>query len=275
MLLGLALAIPAPAKALTLYGLDHHADRTVTLDPATGALTAVGSITPVASNPSALATAPDGTLYAADTGTDLLYVVDPGTGAFSVVGSFAYGNSVLNSTISAMTFIGSVLYGFDGITDTLVTIDTSTGQATQAGAPQPVSSQYSGNRISGMAWDGTTLYGTDPTSGTVNGTWVSIDVATGTISKLGTLSVTGPEALAYDPSTDTLYLAEARFDLFYTVDRSTGTLTLVGANGGGLGPNNTAIQGMSFAVPEPAPAVTLAAGLAAFLGRRRGRTAPR
>jgi hypothetical protein len=133
-----------------LFGTDASVGNLLTLDPATGMGTLVGpmGIGPVP----ALALDPTtGTMYAAPSnGNADLYRVDPGTGATSLLGStgLAIGDNFV--TVGDMAFSPEgTLYAAVNIaggsatgSDTLVTIDKTTGKATIIGpfvsvCPQP------------------------------------------------------------------------------------------------------------------------------------------
>lgn len=113
----------------------------------------------------------------------------------------------------------------------------------------------------GMAYDDThgILYATNYDDSGL----YTIDINTGVATYIGNTGVRCDlVGLAYDESTQTLYLNEADVtDSLYTVDVNTGVATLVGANG------HPWIDGLAW-LPEPSSLVLLALGALAGVRRR-------
>lgn len=136
------------ADGSTLYGIDRDSLEVVTIDPVTGASTATGVTAPSITTHTGLTAAPDGvTWYASSrdlvTGNTDLYRGDILTGVFTFVG-------VIDSTAIidiAMNAQGE-LYGHSIGTDSLYSIDTTTGQGTLIGP-----TGFDANFAQGMDFD--------------------------------------------------------------------------------------------------------------------------
>jgi len=110
----------------------------------------------------------------------------------------------------------------------LYSVDESTGDMTFIGASPD---------LSGLAWDGSTLYGASIT------TLYTIDPATGAGTVVGPLG--NPSglmiAIACDAAGD-IYGFDIGDDIFYSIDKGTGAATAIGA----MGPNFNYAQDMAF-----------------------------
>jgi hypothetical protein len=213
-----------------LYGVGSSS-RLYTINPNTGAATAVGSgFLPV----------PNGTEFGFDfnptidrirlvSDTDANYVLNPITGATQLVGTnLFYGAadpnvganpSIVGSAYTNSSPIGSTtqLYGIDSVLNLLVT------QANNAGTL---------GTVGPLGIDVTNLVGFD-IAGTANTAYLSANLGPADTSRL------------------------------YTVNLATGAATLVGELGGGL-----FVRDITVVVPEPA-SLGLIGGLALVLLRRR------
>ncbi|MCO6458330.1 MAG: Ig-like domain-containing protein [Pirellulaceae bacterium] len=143
----------------------------------TGATTFVGSSGAAVSTVHGLAFSPGGTLYASDTvgtGTSNLLTINPATGARSMAAT------INRDFVVGLDFSSAgVLYGSDNGTDTVITINTSTGAATTVG---PFGNSKGHNTI---AWVGVGAGDTTPPNvtgrvpapaATINTSSVQIDV---------------------------------------------------------------------------------------------------
>jgi Repeat of unknown function (DUF6923)/HYDIN/CFA65/VesB-like, Ig-like domain/IPTL-CTERM motif len=236
----LFLALPTHAtiigvQANSVYSIDEATAADVLLNANPGADALLG----------ALAKNSAGVLYGAGT-SNRLWTVDPVTGVLTQ-GPQLSGVAVDSGQIRALAFnAGDVLYAIQGnITSTppftLLTIDAATGVRTVVG---PVN-----GAIQGMEFSPTgTLYGWDVQGAGL----VIINPATGAVTDVNPAIGGGPEVqtLAFSPG-GVLYGAGG--SNLYTIDTTTGALTLVGAFNPPVG-----IPGMEFvAGAPPAPAVSL------------------
>ena len=251
----LVLIAAAPAaRASTLYGIDWSTGTLWNVNSSTGATTSIGSTSMI--EPVGIAFSPGGTLYGLDEQTNKLYTINENTGATTLV-----------TTISIFQLIeGDIAFGADGtlygIQDDhfgelqLFTIDTTTGATTDVGA---IISNITDNDLSAMAFDSSgNLWVYDQGASKL----YTVSTSTGAILTSVDLSVTGTgvtAGMSFDPATGTLYLATGvGTEDLYTVNTSTGVMTLVGTTGENL-------SGLAFApssVPEPSSwAMLLIGGL--------------
>ncbi len=212
-------AMPSPAgapAALDLLGATLTAT-TWQLDSGTGAGVVIGptGFTLI----QALARDASGTFWAA-TG-DSLITVDPTTGIGTLVAVLDFGGAA--HSVRGMAFVGSTLYvarsdADVSAIDELYTVDIATGVATLVG-----SLGYSGVQGLETAPDGV-LYGWDILDGLL-----TVDPATGVATDVNA-SVGGTgfvQGIAFHPDGS---LFGAR-DEVYTIDRVTGTFSVVGSGG--------------------------------------------
>jgi hypothetical protein len=237
-----------------------------------------------------------------DTGVTALIGIatQPGSGqlfSLTTYGSTPWANSLLTLSLSTGTpsLTGStglasigegdlafqpstgVLYGvqaFVGGIETLFTVNSTTGAATIVGSIGQVTDF---GDYSALAFESTgTLY-TINNEAIVNGHVTSLldtlDPNTGAISSRVPLSVSlgNSVGLAFDPVTGTAYVADGDLGTnnLYTLDTTTGVLTLVGPLGVPYG-----LSGLAFVpVPEPSsPALaTIAAAALSLISCRRRR----
>lgn len=175
------------------------------------------------------AAAPAPTLFGAtSTCPSKLYSIDPTTGAATLIGSVVASGPTNICYISAMDFDPTtrILYaqGYaDGTTGVLVTIDPTTGAATEVG---PSVGSAGGGEIADMSFrsDGA-LYAMAGGGGLGNVPVYTIDKSTGAVTVLGGSNTSGSgNGIAFSPS-DVLFHANGT-DL-HTLDQTTGAATLV------------------------------------------------
>lgn len=239
------------ARGGTLYG--NSLDGTLyQIDPATGAAT--GGISTGLTSLLGIAFNSSGTLFGLTTLTgtptaNALYQINPATGVSSLVGETGLsnifeGDLAFNST--------GTLYGIQDASGTdsreLFAIDTTTGHATIVGSISTMNSDYSGlafdssGKLFALDTQNSLLVELDPLTAAVIAT-VSIDLTLGDVA-----------GLTFDPATGQAYVADGGVggtNSLYTLDVTTGALTLVGVTGVPGG-----IAGLSFgptaaAIPEP------------------------
>ena len=160
---GQTLAGMAVANGLLFATSYHTANGTLfTVNPATGALTSVGTATGIDYDDFGATTSG---LYVVGTNSDL-YSIDPSTGAATLIGPTGLSLGFVRS----LSDDSNTLYFSDGLD--LYTLNTSTGAATQVGA--------FGDSVgmSVMVMEGGILYGADYTNNTVD----TINVSTGVAS---------------------------------------------------------------------------------------------
>lgn len=182
-----------------LYGSSANqpastAGRLVTIDPATGLVTPIGSfnlaaggtMTDLAFDPTT------DTLYGiSSNGGANLYTINTATGQPTLVGSS--GLSFTNGGGLAIDSTG-VIYGTPlSPTDTFGTYDKTTGAYTNIANP----TLPNGRGFDALSFDGSTLYGTE--AGTASHL-VTIDTTTGAVTDLGATAAQFMDALAVRPA---------------------------------------------------------------------------
>ena len=231
-----ALALPSAAAAQApppvLYAATGQdtPSQLYTVDPQTGATTAVG---PIGFAVTGLAVDPTtAILYGATTPLDptqpeTLITVDRATGAGTVVGSFGH-------IVADMDFNSAgELFGWSENVDDLVSIDKATGAATVVG------NSGRSTRGSGMSFDIQDVLYILPNND--NGPYFTVDTATGGLTQVGTLSNGPPPAASPIPGASfacdrrTFYAVDNNFgstpvDLI-TVDVASGVISTVGSTG--------------------------------------------
>jgi DNA-binding beta-propeller fold protein YncE len=217
----------ALAQTGRLITVDSFTQELASLDPATGARTAIGTITAAADSPAGLALdCATGTLYLSSSSQDALYTLDLATGVPTLVGPYGDPSVVMHGLEWDPTGNSGAgtLYGGSG--GKLYTISTTTGTATLVG-------------LTGLGTSFVNL-GYDPASGTMYGTYATtdslytIDRATGAATLVGPLlGPTNPHGLAFNHDNGTMYLVDSSTDRLYTVNLTTGAATEVGPVGSG------------------------------------------
>lgn len=170
----------------TIYAISEEANsRLWTLNPTTGASTLVGSLGFNLQEGDMTIQPGTNNMYVADGAGDKLYIVNKLTAAASLVGSFG----ALGRDVSGLQFVGSTLYGLalnDAASDTLLTIDPTTGAVTLVG-------------VTGTNFGVIAAMGQDPASGITyiagpktgfgndNELW-SVNLATGAGTDLGPIT---------------------------------------------------------------------------------------
>jgi DNA-binding beta-propeller fold protein YncE len=176
-----------------------------------------------------------GTLYATNDSNDFIYRVNPTTGMGTLVGPSGVGLSFCGMAYDTSTGTLYVSDAYDPPVNGLGIIDTTTGAVSLVGG------HVNSNNIHGLAYDSLNdvLYGADtmPCGGLA-----VVDRGTGVSTCIGVFGATAAiYGLAYDPVTDTLFGVD--IDSLFTIDRSTGAATLVGAH---LMPGPSAVIGLEF-----------------------------
>lgn len=158
-----------------------------TLDPTTGIVTSVGTLSGVVptASPTGLAFSPTGDLFASS--VSRLYKIDPTTGASVLIGDAGIGGAAFTEIAfsASGTLYGWALGGGRGLT----TIDPLTGLATIIGNPSSVPAPGS------LTFDNLgTLWGTSTVSGIGLET---INTATGAVTVAGIAAGSGIQGIAY------------------------------------------------------------------------------
>jgi hypothetical protein len=254
----LVAAAQAAGAASTLYGSYNlpcgicrgTTASLATVNVGTGSATTVGTlpfstapnnpgVTEIVCQPNATSAA-TAICYAQAAGaTDLISQFNLSTGA-------AIGTPVAdNFSFNGLAYVGSTLYGTSA--SSLRTLNPVTGASVAIGLTGVA------NPISGLAWNGTTMYGIE--GGSVSANLYTINLSTGAATLVGNTGFTagslqfGPDGNLYGggDSSDGGHL--------YRVNQTTGAATLVGPSGypsAGL----TGLALVTFSNPPPPPTTT-------------------
>jgi hypothetical protein len=186
----------------TLYGATinaggAHPGSLVTVNPATGLVTFIGSFTPGAM--SDITFAPNGTLYGWHAfGDHSLYTINPATGAASLTSAATSPNPGFGGGGLASNLTGTIYSTPDSTSPSppghLDTVSTATGQLTVVGT-------LSGNPLSvinAMDFNSSgVLYGiSSAQNGSINTHLVTINTSTAAITDVGSNGVSNLDALA-------------------------------------------------------------------------------
>lgn len=183
---------------------------------------------------SAIGGATPGTLYAVDS-SRALYKIDMDTGAKTLVATVSSNAS----TTAGLCYRpdNDTIYLSSSGNDSLYTLDVTTGTATLVGA-------YGDSSVvmHGIEWDTSTgtMYAASGGGGNFNA--YTINPATGAGTLLGPMGVSSFTNLGYDSINNVMYATNSGTDAFYSFNRTTGALTLIGSLGGPTNPNGLAFN---------------------------------
>lgn len=228
-----ALLSAVPSAKAALFAVDANQDVLYQVNPATGAVTAIGTTALSGlTTPGGLAW--DGTsMYTIDLEGGELFTLDLATGTPTLVGT----NGLNGWQGLAARPTDGALFAVTQ-TNTLYSINKTTGAATAIGSG-------TGALITALTFNaGGVLWGIN----FFDGQFGTIDTATGAFTAVGTTDP-GFQGLSFD-STGTAYVSNSNTDTLYTLDLGTGAATLVGAMTG-----TSFVKAIEFtdggAVPEP------------------------
>lgn len=211
------------------------------IDPATGALTGLGSV-PAGSQPYVVAVDPKGRFaYTGNfaSNTISIYRIDPGSGILTPAGTAATGTSPYSIAVDPT---GRFLYAANenSATDVWIyRIDPVSGALTSAGTADAGTSPIS------VTVDPLGAFAYVANTSSNNVSMYSVDGTTGALTRLGEVAAgTGANGVAVDPSGRFAYVVNYNAnDLwFYTIDRSTGRLTKGGSVAAGNQPFSVAVD---------------------------------
>jgi hypothetical protein len=244
---------------------------------ATGATTNPRSIGTGANSVMGIAFAPNGALYGLttflSTPANALIAINPVTGASTTIGStglsLAEGDLAFDPTSGALYGISHMDVG----NRQLFTVDVATGAGTIVGTLGGLN-DYDFSAMT-FASDGT-LYMLGSAILTQATRLLTVNKSTAAITNAVTLSSDfgGTAGMDFHPLTGALYVVDGGVDIpivagtdnLYTVNLSTGALTLVGPTGLADG-----LAGLAFVVPEPTSVGLALAGVVGLAMRRRVR----
>jgi 6-phosphogluconolactonase (cycloisomerase 2 family) len=223
------------------------------IDPATGALTAIGPPVAAAHGPNSVRVDPSGKfVYVADSGDQgggedvgdvSMYTINATTGALASIGTIRGDCPGLCAPLSlAVDPSGKFAYvanegSFAPTKVSMFMINTTTGALTSIGTIA------AGGRAFSVAVDPKGKFAyvasrSDPPGSTGNVSAYTINAATGALSSIGTIPAgTDPISVAVDPTGKFAYVSNARSEdvSMYTINTTTGDLTSIGTTTGGGG----------------------------------------
>jgi PEP-CTERM motif len=257
-------AAPALVHADILYSLTYSSSpgALYTINSATGAATPLVSLTGIDSAETDDISFLNGTLYASNIFrtqalTASFGTINLSTGVFTQIntqgGSVDWRGMAANPGANLFYVVET-----DGTGEPLLAV-TPTGTITTIGLTNDV--------IDDLAYDANhnILYG-------INGTDLleTINTSTGATTVIGSTGLVGNIAavgLAYDSTTNTLYMNDGVGHNLYTLNTATGAKTLVGSNG-----TSAVLDGMADigpSTPEPGTLLLMALGMPALAMTRR------
>jgi hypothetical protein len=234
------------ASAGLLWGLDTLDDQLFTLDTTTGTVTNIGTLP--AFQFGGLDFDDQGNLYAILNST--LYLIDPNDASAVTIGL------VSGVTFESFEIIDGVGYAADVYGEMTYTIDLADASITALGSHD---TDGNDNRITGLASDGTSLWGVRVFDADV----VALSLLDGSVTHVVTTSAPADmTSLAYGGGL--LWTAPAFGDDLYTINPADGTISVAMSGLQGLGLGH--VTGLT--TPEPASLSLLALGSLALLRRR-------
>lgn len=219
-------AAPLTAQRLISVHSQQGVADVYELDPNTAARTLIGSMSPTAAVPAALAYDQNtGRLFMSGASTDSLYVVDVTNWQGHLVGS--YGNAAVLMHGMEWDSSTNTLYAMSSHNAGLYTVDTTTGLATLVGTSGlPAALSYGFNLCYDLMHDVMFLTSTSTDS------LYTIDRTTGLATLVGPMTgTTNISSLAYRVSTLTMYGIDNLQDVLYRIDTTTGAATAIGSVG--------------------------------------------
>ena len=228
ILLG-AFALCSSATAQRLIAVDTAPGSATVyeLDATTGSRTLLGSMSPAAAIPAALAyDYLGGKMYMSGNGTDSVYEVDLTNWQTRLIG--AYGSSAIVMAGLEWDSSTGTLYGVSGHNGGFYSIDLTTGAATLIGLSGLGSSTNGYNLGYDLVHDAMLM-----TSATTDSLY-SIDRSSGAATLIGPMTgITNAGSMAFHLGTATMYVLDNLQDMLFTVDVATGLPTQVGTVGAG------------------------------------------